>query len=416
MRSIARSLVVTGVVCAACLSWAQDAPPAEEPPAPPAAAVPETPVVNAEALQAAKDAFKKGSWAEAAAASLKVLEGDPKHMESLYIAGASERQIGQLEAAEAHLRTLVEVSPNFPLSNFQLGYVLFLQAEQMARDGRYDPAKGKYGEAADEFGKELARNPTHAASLSSRAIALTRGGRLDDAIAAYEAWIVAVPQKNDPVVALASAYAAAGKSTEAMAALDRLPDKTPKLAFDAVLAAGSVFVAKKDWAAAVPFLEKAVATDATSTKALALLAEACARSGLTEEAIQHLKTLLTLEPAPDEAEAVGEAIKATLGDGKSARSVAGVEPPQALRVPSPHYPKGQDTTVQTDVLMLAQIRGNGSVASTVLVPNRIWKDIRASGFETEAAEAIKRGRFAAGTKDGQPADLWVVVAVKFGRP
>ena len=55
------------------------------------------------------------------------------------------------------------------------------------------------------------------------------------------------------------------------------------------------------------------------------------------------------------------------------------------------------------------------MGSTVLVPNRIWKDIRASGFETEAADAVKRGKYAPGSKDGKPADVWVVVAVKFAR-
>jgi tetratricopeptide (TPR) repeat protein len=389
---------------------AQDATP---PPPPPAAAG--APSADPAVLQAAKDAFKKGSWGEADEAALKVLEADPKQLEALYIAGASERQTGSLAAAETHLRTLVEASPNFPLSNFQLGYVLFVQAEQMARDGRYDPAKARYTEAADEFGKETARNPTHMASLSSRAIALTRAGKLDDAIPSYEAWIAAAPQKNDPVVALASAYAAVGKSTEAMAALDRLPDKSPKAAFDGVLAAASVFVAKKDWAAAVPFLEKAVEIDATSTKALALLTEACTRSGLTAEAVAHLQKLLSFDPTPDEAEAVGEAIKATMGDGKSAPAVPGVEPPAALRIPTPRYPKGQDTTVQTEVLVLALVTGNGAVTSTVLVPNRIWKDIRATGFETEATDAVKRGKFAPGTKNGQAAELWIVVAVKFAR-
>jgi len=418
VRPFARSIVIAfGAVAASTgVVFAQDAPPPPEtPPAPVAAAPAAAAPIDAAALQAAKDAFKKGSWAEAGEAAVKVLEGDPKHLEALYIAGASERQTGNLAAAESHLRTLTAASPNFPLSNFQLGYVLFLEAEQLARDGKFEPAKARYVDAAAEFAKEIARNPTHIASLSSRSIALTRAGQLDEAVPAYEAWIAAVPQKNDPVVALASAYAAAGKSTDAMATLDRLPDKAPKAAFDAVYAAAGVFTAKKDWAAAVPFLEKAVSTDPASTKALALLTEACARSGLRAEAVEHLKTLLTLEPTPDQAEAVGEAIKATMGDGKSAPSVAGLEPPAVLRVPTPRYPKGQDTTVQTDVLMLALVTANGTVGGTVLVPNRIWKDIRASGFETEAADAVKRGKYAPGAKDGKPADLWVVVAVKFAR-
>jgi hypothetical protein len=104
-----------------------------------------------------------------------------------------------------------------------------------------------------------------------------------------------------------------------------------------------------------------------------------------------------------------------MGDGKSAPAVPGVEPPAALRIPTPRYPKGQDTTVQTEVLVLALVTGNGAVTSTVLVPNRIWKDIRATGFETEATDAVKRGKFAPGTKNGQAAELWIVVAVKFAR-
>jgi hypothetical protein len=87
----------------------------------------------------------------------------------------------------------------------------------------------------------------------------------------------------------------------------------------------------------------------------------------------------------------------------------------ALKVPVPRYPKGQDTTVETEVLVLAKINVLGKVDATVVVPNRIWKDMRATGFEAEAIDAVKRGRFAAGTKNQQPADLWVVVAVKFAK-
>jgi tetratricopeptide (TPR) repeat protein len=365
------------------------------------------------ALQLAKDAFKKGVWADANDAALKVLEIQPKNLESLYIAGASERQLNQLTEAEGHLKTLVEASPLFPLSHFQLGYVLFLEAEGQTKAGQVDPAKAKYIEAAAEFGKELQRNPTHAASLSSRSIALARAGQIDEAIQAHEAWIAASPQKNDPVVSLAGMYAGVGRATEAMATLDRLPDKNPKAMFDATIAVASVFTSRRDWAAAVPFLEKAVAIDATSTRARALLTESFARAGLVNDAATSLQALLTMDPTPDEAEAVGEAIKAAIGNGRSAPSVTGVEPPAALRIPAPRYPTGPDRTVETEVLVLAQIRQDNAVTNALVVPNRIWKDIRASGFEAAALDAVKRGKFVAGTKDGQPAELWLVVAVKF---
>ena len=412
---------------AAAGAWAQETPPPPPATPPPAAAV-AAPAVEAPAAvpsepdpavlaakQQAKDAFKKGAWQEAGDAALIVLAALPKDLESLYIAGASERQTNRFTEAEGHLRTLVEASPIFPLAHFQLGYVLFIRAEGMVRGGQVEPAKAAYAEAASEFGKELERNPTHAPSLSSRAIALSRAGQVDESVVAHEAWITAAPQKNDPVVSLAATFAGAGRATEAMATLERIPDKSPKASFDAAFAVASVFVARRDWGAAVPFLEKAAEIDPTSTKARALLVESCARAGLPNDAVRNLLTLLTMEPTPEEAESVGEAIKSSLGNGRSAPSVDGLEPPALLRLPSPKYPKGQDDSVETEVLVLAQIRQDAAVMNTVMVPNRIWKDMRASGFEAAAFDAVKRGKFVAGTKDGKTADLWIVVAVKFSR-
>ena len=365
------------------------------------------------ALALAKEAFKKGAWQEAREAAATVLQSQPTNLEALYIAGTSERQNGLLADAEKHLKTLVETSPIFPLAHFQLGYVLFLEAEGLTRAGQVEPAKAKYIEAAAEFGKELQRNPTHAPSLSSRAIALSRAGQIDESIQAHEAWIGAAPQKNDPVISLAAMYAGVGRSSDAMGALDRLPDKGAKAALDATIAVANVFVSRRDWSAAVPFLEKAVDTDPASTRARAILTQCCARAGLTNDAARNLQTLMTMDPTPDEAEGVGEAIKATMGDGKSAPAVPGIEPPAALRIPAPRYPTGPDRTVQTEVLVLTQVRQDAAVVNTVLVPNRIWKDIRATGFEAAAFDAVKRGKFVAGTKDGQPAELWIVVSVKF---
>jgi len=412
--------VTLGILVAAVSGpFAQDAP--QPPPPPPAPAVAEAPPApppalseaGVAALQQAKDAFKKGAWAEAREAAAIVLQSQPRSLEALYIAGTSERQNGLLPDAEAHLRTLVEASPIFPLANFQLGYVLFLEAEGLSKSGKVEPAKEKYIEAAAAFTKELQRNPTHAASLSSRSIALSRAGQIDESTQAHEAWIAAVPQKNDPVVSLAAMYAASGRSSDAMAALDRLPDKNPKPVLDAFVGVANVFMARRDWSAAVPFLEKAVDTDPASTRARALLTECCARAGLVDDAARSLEVLLKMEPTQDEADAVGEAIKTSIGNGKSAPAVAGIEPPAALRIPAPRYPTGPDRTIETEVLVMTQVRQDAAVVNTLLVPNRIWKDIRTTGFEAAAVDAVKRGKFAAGTKDGQPAELWLVVAVKF---
>ncbi len=416
MRTVA-AITLALLVAPVSGTFAQDAPlPPPTAPAvvePPAAPPPPLSESAAAALQQAKDAFKKGSWQEAREAAATVLQSQPVNLEALYIAGTSERQNSLLSDAKGHLKTLVEVSPLFPLAHFQLGYVLFLEAEELTRAGKVEPAKAEYAEAATEFGKELQRNPTHAPSLSSRAIALSRAGRIDESAQAHEAWMAAHPQKNDPVISLAATYAAAGRSSDAMAALDRLPDTNPKPVVDAAIGVANVFISRRDWGAAVPFLEKATDKDPASTRARALLTECCARAGLANDAARNLQILLTMDPTQDEAESVGEAIKTSLGNGKSAPAISGVEPPAALRIPAPRYPTGPDRTVETEVLVLTQVRQDAAVVNTLLVPNRIWKDIRTSGFEAAAQDAVKRGKFVAGTKDGQPAELWLVVSVKF---
>jgi tetratricopeptide (TPR) repeat protein len=393
----------------------QTPPPAEGAPAAPAAPANVDPAVAA-ARQQARDAFKKGSWQEAGDAARTVLASVPKDLESLYIAGASERQTGKIADAETHLRTLVEASPIFPLAHFQLAYVLFIEGEGLMRQAKPEDAKAHYVEAAAEFTKELERNPTHTASLSSRSIALARAGQIDESVTAHEAWIAAVPQKNDPVVSLAATLAGAGRSTEAMAALERLPDKAPQAVQDATVAAANVFIGKKDWAAAAPFLEKAAQTNPSSTKVRSLLTEAYARASLPDDAVKSLGVLLTMEPTPDEAESVGEAIKVGIGNGKDAPPpMSGVSSAAALRIPAPRHPKNQDSGIETEVLVLTRVKADSLVGETVLVPNRIWKDIRTSGFEAAAFDAVKRGKFLAGTKDGQPVDLWLVVPVKFSK-
>lgn len=415
MRTVAAITLVL-MVAPVSGTFAQDATPPPAVPAvveTPAAPPPALSEAGVTALQQAKDAFKKGSWQEAREAAATVLQSQPANLEALYIAGTSERQNGLLSDAQGHLKALVEVSPLFPLAHFQLGYVLFLEAEGMTRAGKMEPAKADYVEAAAEFGKELQRNPTHAPSLSSRAIALSRAGQIEESAQAHEAWMTAHPQKNDPVVSLAATYAAAGRSSDAMAALDRLPDTNVKPVVDAAIGVANVFIARRDWSAAVPFLEKATDKDPASTRARALLTECCARAGLANDAARNLQILLTMDPTQDEAESVGEAIKASMGNGKSAPAVSGLEPPAALRIPAPRYPTGPDRTVETEVLVLTQIRQDAAVVNTLLVPNRIWKDIRTSGFEAAALDAVKRGKFVAGTKDGQPAELWLVVSVKF---
>jgi tetratricopeptide (TPR) repeat protein len=400
------------------LSWTCASTPFAEtgpPPQPPTDEA--TPRVETEsdlpALDRAKDAFKQGAWEDALDAATTLLRAQPDNLDALYIVGASERQLKRLSSAEGHLRTLIGASPRFPFAHFQLGFVLFLEADDLAAEGQTELARVKYVESAREFGDELERAPTNGPSLSSRAVALARAGEFDESLRAHEAWIEAVPHKNAPFVSLAATYAVARRLGDAMQALDRLPDRSAKAVSDAARTVADVLVARHEWNDAVPFLETMVEGDPASPEARGLLTEGYARSGLASDAASSLKSFLGLDPSPDEAERVGEAIKASFGDGTRAPSRPGVEPPAALRIPSPRYPRGQDTGVQTTVRVLTRVREDGAVVDTVLVPNRIWREIRDEGFEAAAIDAVEHGKFDAGTTDGQRAALWLVVAVTF---
>jgi len=372
-------------------------------------------VVGEAALTTAKDAFNASRWQDALDAALKVLEQQSENVDALYIAGASERQLNLLDAAEAHLKTLTGLAPRYPFAHHRLGFVEFLQAEALARDGDQAAARAKYSASAEAFAKELERDPTEIVSASSESIALARAGRIEESVKAHEAWIALAPDKNDAVVSLAATYALADRSTEAMTSLDRLPQKDAKSKIDASTAVANVFIEKKDWGSAVPFLKQPVAIDPQSAHARAVLTATYARALEYDDAVSSLKVLCAMEPAPDVAGIASDAIRATIGDGKTSVSAPGVEPPKALQIPRPRYPRGQDSSVEVEILILARVAPPGKLVDTIMVPNRIWKDLRASGFEEQALAAVKRGKFVSGTKNGEPATLWTAVPVEFSR-
>ena len=105
-----------------------------------------------------------------------------------------------------------------------------------------------------------------------------------------------------------------------------------------------------------------------------------------------------------------------MGDGKSAPSAHRDRAARPLEAPRRRdTPPAPTRACRPRSWCSRSVRQDAAVVSTVMVPNRIWKDIRDTGFEGAAIDAVKRAKFAAGTKDGQPAELWTVVAVKFAR-
>ena len=72
--------------------------------------------------------------------------------------------------------------------------------------------------------------------------------------------------------------------------------------------------------------------------------------------------------------------------------------------------------IRTDVTVLARIGVDGRPAESdmLLVPNRIWQEIRTLGFEEAAFDAVRRSRFEPGTNaSGKPVARYAMVTVTF---
>lgn len=365
-------------------------------------------------LGEAREAFRGGNYAKALESADAALAADPSNAPAQYIAGTSLLRLGRLDEAEKRLTALDQTAPRFPGLQFQLGYLSFSRAEGLAgQPGQEARAKAHYADAANYFQKELERNPDQAAVASSRAIALGKAGKLDEALAAHDLWAALEPQANLPRVSKGAFLAEAGRLDEALAVLDALPQPDSATVAAAALAYGTTLYEKEKFEPAIRFLSKALANDPSSTRAEGLLVACHARTGDLDRVSAGLTAYLALGPDEEEAAQVGEVIrKSFLGNG--------IKPPPdtvrpVLKKLGPvRFPKDQrESGIKTEVLVIVRVLKDGTPGSMDVVPNRIYREMREKGFEAAAIDAVRKGRYEAGTRNGEPADMSVLVPVLF---
>lgn len=398
MRMAPRIALFTLTAVLSCAGFAQGEPP---PPPKPAAANP--------ALDAAKEAIRASNWPAALAAAEGVLAENADDVVAHYLAGIALLRMSRFDEAETHLLAVERASPKFTGLNFQMGYLAYSRAEALAQDGDGEKAKPLYRQAAERFATELERSPGQIASLSSRATALGKAGDTDAAISAHEAWIAAEAAANGPVLALGNVLARDGRAEQAAAVLDRLPVKDPASIASAALTLGSLLYELEATANALPLLQRALAADPTLVNAQAKIVGVHAKLLDLDATAGALKKFLAMGPTQDEAEQVGELIREKFTSTADARA------PRLERLASPRYPKqARQNNIKTDVFVLARVVRDGKVGETVIVPNRIWQEIRSLGFEEAAFDTARRSRFSPGVgADGKPAEKWAIVKVPF---
>lgn len=405
MRQTLRIVLLVLVALAAFPAAAQTEGGAQVPPSPPAQG---TPPSNP-ALEEAKAAIRASDWSAAVDAAERALAVDPKSAIAHYIAGTALLRLGRLDDAEPHLLTVEEIAPKFGGLNFQLGYLAYSRAESLVQNGDEENAKPFYRQSAERFAAELERVPNQIASLSSRATALAKAGDVDASIQAHEAWIAAEPASNGPLLSLGSVLAKAGRADEAAAILERLPVKDASTVANAALTLGSLLYELEPPSKALPLLQKAVELNPNLTNAQGKVVGVWAKSFDLDQTAAALKRFLELNPSQDEAEQVGELIKDKF------TSSADASAPHVDRLALPRYPKqARQNNIKTDVLVLARVSTAAKVLETIVVPNRIWQEIRSLGFEEAAFDCVRRSRFHSGVgPDGNPVEKWAIAKVPF---
>jgi tetratricopeptide (TPR) repeat protein len=373
----------------------------------------------ASALDDARAAFRAADYAKAAEAAERALQEDPGSVVAHYIAGASLVRLSRYDDAETHLAAVEQAKPDFNGLQFQFGFLGYNRAEQAAQSGQVEEAKALYLKAAERFAKELERNADQLASISSRAVALGKAGALEEAIPAHEAWIAAEPQSNNPVVSLGAIFARAGKVAETTATLDRLPDNSPRARREAALTFGALLYENEsvDALAPEPFfkiaLEDPPAGDDIAKRAQGFLVGVHAKTYQLDQTAMELEKFIAMAPEAKALEDAGELVRDKF------TSAADGTAPRVVRVAPSRYPKeARANNIKTDVYVLVKVGVDGKPLAgdeaKIVIPNRIWNEVRSLGFDREAKDVAMRSRYEAGIgADGKPAERWAMIKVPF---
>jgi TonB family protein len=369
-------------------------------------------------LEAAKDAFKKGDYQTALDSSKKVLETKPEELDALYIAGVASVRLGQLDPAEGYFDKLLQVEPRYPNVYFHQGHLAFSRAEQLAKDGRADEAKAQYTEAAKKFAAELERDPGQVQTLRARALALARSGDIDGAVQAYEALIAATPDSLSPYLALGSLYAELGRGDEALKMLQRAPKTNAKAAADGGFAIARTLYSKEKYDETLTFAQKMIEMSLDPRPLHGLISAAYARQGRLQEAAQELCKFMSMKPPADETEGLGEVLKMAFGGDWAEEKAPKLLPKGTLpeldrKYPPKYTPEARKDRIETQVMLMALVKADGSVGDTCTVPSGVLEQLRIYGIEQAAIDCVKKWKFLPARKDGMPVNAYYPAVVAF---
>jgi tetratricopeptide (TPR) repeat protein len=194
---------------------------------------------------------------------------------------------GNNAAADSMYRALVEKDSTSNDAKFAL--LEMGKTQYKAKD---------YPTAVSTLTRRIALDPNSDEAYYYRGLSHKELKELPEAVADLRQAVVLAPTKGDRYFWLAVAQSQAGAADSALAGFRAMVavDSTSKNASTAYQQIGFDYLKKKDWAAAIPFLEKSVAIDPTNKQSLIWLGQAYQNSGNKTKAIEYYDRVLQMDP------------------------------------------------------------------------------------------------------------------------
>ena len=233
-------------------------------------------------LSAAKPADAR----DVLAAALKIAPAD---LRMAFMLAQAQRDLGDLDAAEATARALQTAHPEDVRTTYLLGQIL--------------DARGRYQEIVDLLKPEIARQKTAKAKpgpiamlLGSEGLAFQQLRRYDEAIAAFTEAIVLAPEEPVRHVLLIQGYSAAGRHKEALATAEQARAKFPQDT-TVLYQLGAALDKAGRQAESEKVFRDVIAKDPLDDGALNYLGYMLAERGTSlDEAVALIQRALTIEP------------------------------------------------------------------------------------------------------------------------
>jgi protein O-GlcNAc transferase len=232
-------------------------------------------------LQQGMALHKAGKLDEAKNIYQKILEGNPKHPDSLHLLGLIELDKRQFEVAENLVRKAVAEQDNFHIFHNTLGNIF--------------KAQKKYTDAVISYERALSIKPDFYEPLNNLGASLLSLGKLEEAQKYFQQAITVNPQNANAIHNMATTLEKQKKYEEAIQYYQRLLVLKPAAA-DVYLSLGNLFYLTKNSEEAKKCYQKILELKPDDTEMLSRLGRIYLEQAQFEKAMKYYSRLLSIRP------------------------------------------------------------------------------------------------------------------------